>query len=280
MTTPTLVAGVARAPMSRARLELWTPLSMHHIEVAKVVGVLVAMFILARSVGFGLDVGHLMYGVIVTTLTYVRGPRRRARSVRASIQGEVLFLRGWLSRLRVHPRDVARLRVDHHPCRMHVVLCDGRVLEIDDVDARVAWAFEARIARFSGPETFKLTGIPSRGGTSKVLSAMPFLSGLVRPRLRLSKDSLRLWWGPFSLDKPLCQLTLAKVTTKGFLLRFADKLELEVLTYGGLCVGKEWTTFELNRIVTGRILHARQRALSRSFSSYRRRITALAPDSD
>lgn len=278
MTTRTAPASVPRVLVSRARVHVEDPLLLGYLEVITVVCFLVFALIFRREEGAGLGLSELLLGVSLAAGLYALWSTRPDRTVRASVEGNVLALRGWLSTFRVHPRDVARLRTEHHPCCMRIVLCDGRVVEIAEVDTRLAWMFEARVAQFRGAETFKVAGIPRRGWGSKCLSAIPVLSGLVRPRLRISKELLRIWWGPFSLERSLCQLTHATVTVTGVLLRFTDGFELEILTYGGQALRRRCTTLELSRIVAERILEARRRELSRSILGYRKSIKALVRD--
>jgi len=263
---------------SWAHLQIDNPLLMHHLEVVALLGLFGIWIVRGQHQPSALSWPLFAMAAFGTfAALWVQTRRRR---VRVSLDAGSLRLRAFATSLWVTAASVARLGIDHHPCRMRIVLCDGRVLRIDDVDARLAWAFEARVARARGPETFKLAGIPRLGRLSGWLSAIPLLSGSVRPTLRLLSESLELRWGPFQLRRPLCQLTQAVATVKGVRLSFTDETKMELFTYGGLGLSRLWTTFELNRILEERLNSAKQRALARALSGYRKRFTTEARDND
>jgi hypothetical protein len=268
------MGAVPRTLATRARLRVESPLLLHQLEMIALMGLVGSWFVRAEHQPSWISLSLVAMAILgAFTALWVRTERRR---VRVTLDAGRLCLRTFAKNLRIPAASVARLGIEHHPCCMRIVLCDGRVLRIDDVDARVAWAFEARVAQTRGPETFKLAGIPRLGRLSGWLSAIPLLSGSVRPRLRILAESLELRWGPFRLERPLCQLTRASATVKGVHLCFADGRQLEILTYGGVGPRRLRTTFKLNRILEERLNLAKQRALS----SQRKALKPPALESD
>ena len=270
------MASTPSAWLSRARLEVSDPGLGQRLMATGAV-----LLVFGRIVTFSQPLtwwdASWMLGAALFLLGLYK--RRISRSVGASVEQDVMLLRGWLFTMRIMPRNVARLSIEHHPCRLRILLCDGRTLWLDGLDARIAWRFESAVARYRGDEVFMLAGIPRMGRITRLLSCLPLLPGFVRPRLTLSGELLRVWWGPFRAQVPFSRVTRVAATGRGVQLHLVDARQFELSSYAGLRAQDDFTVFEFNELVAERILEARRRAAARSLAGYRKSVRALRADS-